>query len=48
LDNGGLLDAEVTRERYRALDLKIGDRVEVTPRNLRIFPKDGGMEGAGI
>ncbi len=48
LDNGGLLDAEVTRERYRDLDLKIGDRVEVTPRNLRIFPKDGGMEGAGI
>lgn len=48
LDNGGLLDAEVTRERYRDLDLKIGDRVDVTPRNLRVFAKDGGMEGAGI
>ena len=48
LDNGGLLDAEITRERYRELDLKIGDQVDLTPRNLRVFAKDLGNQGAGI
>jgi len=48
LDNGSLLDAEITRERYRELDLKIGDQVEVTPRNLRVFAEDLGKQGAGI
>jgi sulfate transport system ATP-binding protein len=48
LDDGGLLDAEITRERYRELDLKIGDQVNVTPRNLRVFAKDLGIQGAGI
>lgn len=38
-DSGNSLDAEITRERYRELGLKIGDRVGVTPRNLRIFSK---------
>jgi sulfate transport system ATP-binding protein len=48
LDNGSLLDAEITRERYRELNLKIGDEVDVTPRNLRVFARDLGTQGAGI
>jgi sulfate transport system ATP-binding protein len=48
LDDGSLLDAEITREQYRALDLKIGDQVDVTPRNLRVFAHDLGTQGAGI
>jgi sulfate/thiosulfate transport system ATP-binding protein len=48
LDDGSLLDAEITRERYRELDLKIGDQVDVTPRNLRVFARDLGAQGAGI
>jgi sulfate transport system ATP-binding protein len=48
LDNGSLLEAEITRERYRELDLKVGDQVDVTPRNLRVFAKDLGEQGAGI
>jgi sulfate transport system ATP-binding protein len=38
-DSGSSLDAEITRERYRELGLNVGDRVGVTPRNLRIFAK---------
>ena len=48
LDGGSLLDAEMTRERYRELDLKIRDKVEVTPRNLPVFARDLGNRGAGI
>ncbi len=38
-DNGGLLDAEISRERFRELTLRIGDKVDVAPRNLRVFAK---------
>jgi sulfate transport system ATP-binding protein len=38
-DTGRALDAEISRERYRELDLGIGDKVGVTPRNLRVFPQ---------
>jgi sulfate transport system ATP-binding protein len=48
LDDGSLLDAEITRERYHELGLKVGDRVDATPRNLRVFAKDLGTQGAGI
>ena len=36
--NGNSLDAEISRDRYRELALSVGDKVEVTPRNLRTFP----------
>ena len=36
-DNGNSLDAEISRERYRELELNVGDRVGVTPRNVRTF-----------
>ena len=37
-DNGNSLDAEISRDRYRELALVVGDKVDVTPRNLRTFP----------
>jgi len=37
-DSGETLEAEVTRERMSELQLKVGDSVFVTPRNLRVFP----------
>ena len=37
-DNGNSLDAEISRDRYRELALSVGDKVDVTPRNLRTFP----------
>jgi len=36
-DTGKPLEAEITRERYRELQLNVGDRVGVTPRKLRLF-----------
>jgi len=36
-DNGNSLDAEISRDRYRDLGLNIGDKVDVTPRNVRTF-----------
>jgi sulfate/thiosulfate transport system ATP-binding protein len=38
-DNGNSLDAEISRDRYRELALSVGDKVDVTPRNLRTFPQ---------
>jgi len=43
LDNGESIAAEVARERYRELDLQVGDHLFVTPRNLRFF-----VEGAPL
>lgn len=43
LDNGGEIAAEVARERYRELELQVGDHLFVTPRNLRFF-----VEGAPL
>jgi sulfate transport system ATP-binding protein len=40
IDNGGLLEAELTRKQYRELDPKVGERVFVAPRNLRVFADD--------
>lgn len=40
VDNGGLLEAELPREQYRALNPKPGQTVFVTPRNLRVFEED--------
>jgi sulfate transport system ATP-binding protein len=39
-DNGERIDAELTRERYRELELKAGERVYVKPRDMRIFVDD--------
>jgi len=47
-DTGIEMDAQITRERYRELALSVGDKVEVTPRNLRVFAKEMGTAGTGI
>jgi sulfate transport system ATP-binding protein len=39
-DNGGQIDAELTRERFRELALKTGEQVHVTPRKLQVFLDD--------
>jgi sulfate transport system ATP-binding protein len=36
-DTGLSLDAQITRDRFRELALCVGDKVTVTPRNLRVF-----------
>lgn len=36
-DNGQILEAEISRERFRELGLVAGDKVDVKPRNLRVF-----------
>ena len=36
-DTGDLIEAELSRDRYRELSLKVGERVFVRPRNLRVF-----------
>ena len=39
-DNGGQIDAELTRERFGELALKTGEQVHVTPRKLQVFLDD--------
>jgi len=39
-DNGEIVEAELTRERYRELQLKPAERVFVRVRNARVFPPD--------
>jgi sulfate transport system ATP-binding protein len=39
-DSGSSLDVEISLERFRDLPLRVGDKVGVTPRNLRVFAKD--------
>jgi sulfate transport system ATP-binding protein len=39
-DTGNSLDAEITRDRFRELKLNVGDKVGVTPRNLRVFTRE--------
>ncbi len=41
-DTAEALDAEITRDRFRELALRVGERVKVTPRNLITF------EGGGV
>ena len=36
-DNGDLLQAELTRERYQEMALHEGERVHVKPRKLQVF-----------
>lgn len=36
-DTGDLIEVELTKERYRTMRLKEGERVFVTPRNLKVF-----------
>ncbi len=36
-DSGGRIEAEVSKERYRVLNLQVGDRASVRPRALRVF-----------
>ena len=39
-DNGSVIQAELSRERYHALNFKIDDVVFVTPKEIKIFPED--------
>ena len=40
-DNGEFLEAELTKEHFRSLNLKTGEEVYVKPKQLRVFiPKD--------
>ncbi len=39
-DNGGSIEAELTRERFQELALKTGEQVHVTPRKLQVFTED--------
>lgn len=36
-DTGDSLDAEISRERFRELRVKVGDKVQVNARHLRVF-----------
>ena len=47
-DTESSLDAEISRERFRELDLNVGDEVDVIARNLRVFADELGSQGAGI
>jgi sulfate/thiosulfate transport system ATP-binding protein len=38
--DGALIEAEIGRGQFNELDLKIGDVVYVSPRNLRVFTED--------
>ncbi|HTP65282.1 MAG TPA: sulfate ABC transporter ATP-binding protein [Geobacteraceae bacterium] len=40
LDTRETIDAEITRERYRELDLREGEKVFLRPRNMRVFVGD--------
>ena len=42
-DTGNSLDAEISRERFRELDLRVGDKVDVIARNLRVFADEDGV-----
>ena len=39
-DGEGLIEAELTRERYRELDLKVGEAVHVKPSKMQVFLDD--------
>ena len=43
-DNGGTIAAELTRERYQDLNLKVGENVHVKPRNVRVFLDDNAAQ----
>jgi len=45
-DNGHPLEAEMTRDRYHELNLAVGERVDVTPRNVRVFSPEDGLTSA--
>jgi sulfate transport system ATP-binding protein len=45
-DTGNSLEAEISRARYRELELRVGDKVGVTPRTLRVFVNSGANSGA--
>jgi sulfate transport system ATP-binding protein len=36
-DTGDLIEVDLTKERYQELQLQEGERVFVTPRNLKVF-----------
>lgn len=40
LDTREIIEAELTRERYRELGLRTGEKVFVRPRNVRVFTAD--------
>jgi sulfate adenylyltransferase subunit 2 len=40
IDTCETVEAEITRERYRALDLRTGETVFIKPRNIHVFPEE--------
>ena len=40
VDDGGTIEAELTRERFQELALKTGEQVHVKPRRLQVFLED--------
>ena len=36
-DTGDLIEVELSKERYREMQLKEGERVFITPRKLKVF-----------
>jgi sulfate transport system ATP-binding protein len=39
-DTGDLIEVELSKERYREMHLKAGERVFITPRKLKVFVQD--------
>ena len=39
-DTGDLVEAHLTRERYRELDLRAGEQVHIKPRKMQVFAED--------
>jgi sulfate transport system ATP-binding protein len=42
LDSGALMEADLTKERYRELACQAGDRLFVHPKSVRVFAEDAG------
>ena len=40
-DGGGLVEAQMSRDRYRNYELQSGEQVFIRPQNLRIYFKEG-------
>jgi sulfate transport system ATP-binding protein len=46
-DTGELLQAEMPPDRYRALGIRVGNQVFVSPRTMKIFGQEQGVFGHG-
>ena len=46
-DTGVDIEAEITREHYRELELRIGDYVHIAPRHTKVFSAQAGQASGG-